>query len=410
MKNRLVITGMGAITPIGLNVESYWQNLLAGKSGVVTLSRFDASRLPVRIAAEIRDFKNQEDIPAAVMRSSSLFMRYAYAAAEEAITQAELDRNQPGERVGICMGSAMAGVEELTKSGMEYDMSSSGRVSPHLVPRAIPNMASTHIGIQHGFFGPGLTLSTACSAGSDAVLTAAWLLLAGEADAMLVMGGENIISAPIISSLAQARALSRHNDEPARASRPFDRDRDGFVVGEGGGAIVLETEENARKRGAQIFAELCGWGNTLDSWHITAPDPDGNGAARCMQAALKRAGLKPGDVDYINAHGTATQLGDKAETKAIKKVFGAAAAPPVSSTKGATGHLMGAGGLTELVTCVKSIQTGVIPPTLNLENPDPECDLDYVPNNPRNVPVNVAMSNSLGFGGQNSTLIVRRFA
>lgn len=409
MKERLVITGMGAITPIGNNVNDYWHNLVSGQSGIGRISRFDASRLPVQIAGEIKDFSLPEQLPTPVSRSSSLFMAFAYAAAQEALAQSHLDIPAEHKRIGICMGTAMAGVEELAKSGSDYVASSSGRISPHLVPKVIGNMAAAHLAIHFGVHGPGLTLTTACSAGSDAVICAAQILLLGDADAVIVMGGESILSPPVVSSLAQARALSRRNGEPLAASRPFDRERDGFVIGEGGGAIILETEEHALKRDAKILATLNGWGNTLDAWHITAPDPEGDGAAACMRKALEKAGLAPDDINYINAHGTSTQLGDKAETAAVKKVFAQCGSPPISSTKGATGHLMGAGGLTELITCVKSIQEGLLPPTLNLENPDPDCDLNYIPLKAQRAEVRYAMSNSLGFGGQNSSLVVGRY-
>lgn len=409
MKKNLVITGLGAVTPLGNNVESYWHNLITGKCGVGQISRFDTSRLPVHIAAEVRDFDISVHLPASVARSSSLFMAYAYAAAQEALEHSALDLASKSHKVGICMGTAMAGVEDVAKSGADYELNHSGRISPHLVPRVIANMATAHLAIQLGIKGPGMTLSTACSAGSDAVICAAQMLLAGDAEAVIVMGGESILSPPIVSSLAQARALSRRNEIPAEASRPFDLERDGFVIGEGGGAIVLETEDHARRRGATILASLCGWGNSLDAFHITAPDPEGNGAAACMKTALHKADLNPEDIGYINAHGTSTQLGDKAETEAVKKVFGSRHAPPISSTKGATGHLMGAGGLTELIACVKSIQESILPPTLNLDNPDPQCDLDYIPHTARKAEIQYAMSNSLGFGGQNSSLIIGRY-
>lgn len=408
MKKVLVITGMGAVTPIGNNVDSYWRNLIAGHCGVGPISRFDASRLPTQIAAEVKDFQTSALLPHSVARCSSLFMAYAYAAGEEALRHAGLDIQKESADIGLCMGTAMAGVEELAKSGGDYATSATGRISPHLVPKVIGNMAAAHMAIQFGIHGPGLTLSTACSAGSDAVISAAQLLLAGDAQAMIVLGGESILSPSIVSSLAQARALSRRNEDPSTASRPFDLHRDGFVIGEGGGAIILETEEHALARGAKIHAKLCGWGNTLDAWHITAPDPSGEGAASCMTRALRRAELRPHDIGYINAHGTSTQLGDKAESAAVKKVFGESSAPPMSSTKGATGHLMGAGGLTELIACIKSIQDSILPPTLNLENYDPECDLDYIPGKARKSQIHYAMSNSLGFGGQNSSLIVGR--
>ncbi|MBD5558036.1 MAG: beta-ketoacyl-[acyl-carrier-protein] synthase family protein, partial [Desulfovibrio sp.] len=308
---------------------------------------------------------------------------------------------------GLTMGTALAGIAEASAGEAAFLASKTGKVSPHFVPMIIGNMAAAHMAIHYGVHGPGMTLETACSAGGDAVMTAAMLLRAGEADAMIVLGGENILCPSVVSSLAQAKALSRRNDEPKAASRPFDRDRDGFVIGEGGGALVLETLAHARARGAHILAELAGWGNSLDAHHITAPDPTGEGAAACMRAALRRAGLAPSDIGYVNAHGTSTGLGDIAETVALKKVFGGVdTAPPVSSTKGATGHLMGAGGITEIIACIMALREGILPPTLNLDTPDPQCDLDYVPRTAREAHVDAAMSNSLGFGGQNSSIIV----
>lgn len=404
---RLVITGMGAITPIGLGVHDYWQNLIAGACGIAPITRFDPTGLPVRIAAEVRDFDPSLHLPRQVAKASSPFMQFAYAAASEAIEQASLKPDAP-ERIGICMGTAMSGASEMAKGNQEYLQSAKCRVSPHLVPKEIGNMACAHLAINFGFRGPGFTLNTACSAGGDAVMTACLLILSGNADAIVAVGGESILCAPILSSLAQAKALSRRNDEPKKASRPFDRQRDGFVIGEGGGALVIESEEHALKRKAPILAQISGWANTLDGYHITAPDPSGIGAASCMRAAMRCAGMEPGDIGYINAHGTSTLLGDKAETLALKSVFGDNA-PPASSTKGATGHLMGAGGLTELIACVKVLETGILPPTLNLETPDPDCDLDYVPNASRKKEVHAAMSNSLGFGGQNSSIIISRY-
>lgn len=407
-RQRLVITGMGAVTPIGNDVPTYWRNLLAGQCGIGPLVNCDAS-LPIRMAAQIRDLDMDRLIPRTVQRASSAFMRYAFIAAEEALASAALDIAACPERVGVIMGTAMAGVSLVAQTQQAFD-AGRRKVSPCFVPAAIGNMAAAHIAISRGIRGPSLTINTACSAGGDALMTAAILLLADEADAMLVMGGESILNPIVISGLAQAKALSRRNDAPRQACRPFDAGRDGFVIGEGGGAILLETESHARARRARIRAELAGWGNTMDGYHITAPAPDGSGAAACMRAALRRARLAPGDIGYINAHGTSTPLGDKAETLAIKQVFGPRdVAPPASSTKGATGHLMGAGGLTEVIACVLALEEGMLPPTLNLTEPDPDCDLDYIPLKPRQASLRAAMSNSLGFGGQNSSIIVTRY-
>lgn len=405
MSRRIAITGMGAVTPIGIGAENYWQALAAGRCGIGPITCLDVTRLPIRIAAEIKQFN--VDIPRAIARAASPFMQYAFAAGSEALAQAGLDIGKAPERIGICMGTAMAGVAEIADRAVDYVKSSTGKISPHFVPRAIGNMAAAHLAIHYGIRGPGLTLGTACSAGGDALMAAANFILSGSCDAVLALGAESILTPAVISSLAQAKALSRRNDNPQGASRPFDKNRDGFVIGEGAGALALEREEHARARGAAILAWLAGWGNTLDAWHITAPDPGGRGAARCMNMALRQAGLAPGDIDYVNAHGTATQLGDLAETNALKTVFGHNA-PPASSTKGATGHLMGAGGLTEAIACIMAMRDGILPPTLNLTEPDPQCDLDYVPIKARKADIRTAMSNSLGFGGQNSSIILIR--
>lgn len=407
-ENRLVITGMGAVTPIGIGVSAYWDALTAGRCGIGRITRFDASALPVQIAAELKDFDPAEHMPKTLARTMDPFMQFAFVAAQEALADSGLDIEPEAERIGITMGTAMSGVTTIAHTQEEYD--GGRRVGPRFVPMAIGNIAAAQIAIARGIRGPSLTLNTACSAGGDAILTAATLLLAGEADAMLAVGGESILCSIVVSGLSQAKALSRRNDDPETACRPFDAGRDGFVIGEGGGALVIETEAHALARGAHIYAELAGWANTSDAHHVTAPCPDGAGAARCMKLALQKAGMQPSDIGYINAHGTSTPLGDKAETLAVKSVFGGReSAPPVSSTKSATGHLMGAGGLTETIACIKAIETGILPPTLHLAAPDPDCDLDYVPNTARRADIRAAMSNSLGFGGQNSSIIVSRY-
>ena len=407
-ENRLVITGMGAVTPIGIGVSAYWDALTAGRCGIGRITRFDASALPVQIAAELKDFDPAEHMPKTLARTMDPFMQFAFVAAQEALADSGLDIEPEAERIGITMGTAMSGVTTIAHTQEEYD--GGRRVGPRFVPMAIGNIAAAQIAIARGIRGPSLTLNTACSAGGDAILTAATLLLTGEADAMLAVGGESILCPIVVSGLLQAKALSRRNDDPETACRPFDAGRDGFVIGEGGGALVIETEAHALARGAHIYAELAGWANTSDAHHVTAPCPDGAGAARCMKLALQKAGMQPSDIGYINAHGTSTPLGDKAETLAVKSVFGGReSAPPVSSTKSATGHLMGAGGLTETIACIKAIETGILPPTLHLAAPDPDCDLDYVPNTARHADIRAAMSNSLGFGGQNSSIIVSRY-
>ncbi len=404
----LVITGMGAVTPIGIGVNEYWRALTEGKCGVGPITRFDASGLPVQIAAELKDFDPTAFMPKTLARTMDPFMQFAFAAAEEALADSALPVEDESDRIGIVMGTAMDGVTTVAQTQAAFD--AGHRVGPRFVPMTIGNIAAAQIAIAHGIHGPSLTLNTACSAGGDAMMTAAMLLRTGEADAVLAVGGESILCPIVVSGLSQAKALSRRNDDPEHACRPFDLDRDGFVIGEGGGALVIETEEHALARGATIHAVLAGYANTSDAHHVTAPCPDGTGAAACMQRALARAGMKPSDIGYINAHGTSTPLGDKAETLAIKAVFGGReSAPPVSATKSATGHLMGAGGLTEAIACIKAIQDGILPPTLHLDTPDPDCDLDYVPNTARKADISAAMSNSLGFGGQNSSIILSRY-
>ena len=407
-QTKLVITGMGAVTPIGVGVPAYWQALTAGKCGIGRITRFDASDLPVQIAAELKDFDPAAYMPKTLARTMDPFMQYAFVAAEEALGDSGLDIAADPDRVGIVMGTAMDGVTTVAGTQAAYDAGK--RVGPRFVPMTIGNIAAAQISIAHGITGPSMTLNTACSAGGDAIMTAAMLLRTGEADAVLAVGGESILCPIVVAGLSQAHALSRRNDDPEQACRPFDADRDGFVIGEGGGALILETEEHARARGAHIYAELAGYANTSDAHHVTAPHPEGAGAAACMRRALKRAGLQPSDIGYINAHGTSTGLGDIAETQAAKAVFGGReSAPPVSSTKSMTGHLMGAGGITESIACILAIRDGILPPTLHLAHPDPACDLDYIPNEARKTRITAAMSNSLGFGGQNSSLIFTQY-
>ena len=354
-EQKLVITGMGAVTPIGIGVDAYWSALVEGQCGVGKITRFDASELPVQIAAELKDFDPAAYMPKTLARTMDPFMQFAFVAAEEALENSELSIESESDRIGIVMGTAMDGVTTVAQTQAAFDAGK--RVGPRFVPMTIGNIAAAQISIAHGIHGPSLTLNTACSAGGDAIMTAAMLLRSGEADAVLAVGGESILCPIVVSGLSQAKALSRRNDDPEQACRPFDLDRDGFVIGEGGGALLIETEEHALARGAKIHAVLAGYANTSDAHHVTAPCPDGEGASRCMKLALKRAGMQPSDIGYINAHGTSTPLGDKAETLAVKAVFGGReSAPPMSSTKSATGHLMGAGGLTEAIACIKAIR------------------------------------------------------
>lgn len=408
MKKRLVITGMGAVTPIGTGTDKYWNNLIHGECGVDHITRFDASNLPVQIAAEVKDFEPKNYISAKLIREMDLFQQFAFAAATEALEQSGFLVEEESQRIGIVMATALNGTSATAQTQEELSSGKAKKVSPRFVPKILGNLAAAQFSIAKGIHGPSYTINTACSSGGDALAMAGTMILAGQADAMIVMGGENGLCEVTISSLAQAKALSRNNDNPKTACRPFDADRDGFIMGEGGGALIVESEEHALQRGAEIFAELAGYANTSDGYHVTSPDPEGTGAINCMRLALSMAEMKPEDIGYINAHGTSTPLGDPIETRAIKAVFGQNP-PPVSSTKGATGHLMGAGGITETIACIQAIRTGILPPTLGYQTPDPECDLDYIPNQARESAIETAMSNALGFGGQNSSIIIRKY-
>ena len=405
---RIVVTGMGAVTPIGTGVDTYWNNLTAGVSGIAPITGFDASQLPVRFAGEVRDFDAEAAIPKAYIKNLAPFGQYAFAAAQEALDMSGMEIDP--FRTGIVMATAMDGVAEISNTQAEYDAAERKKVSPRFVPKILGNMAPCQIAIANNIRGPSLTVNTACSSGIDAVYVACMLLQSGAAEAMVAVGGESIMCDITIASLAAAQALSRSNDDPAHACKPFDLHRNGFVMGEGGGALVLETLDHALARGARIYAEVLSCANNNDAFHITSPRPGGEGGALCMAAALEQAGLKPEDVDYINTHGTATPKGDAYECAAIRTVFGAHADHlAISSTKGATGHLMGAGGITETIACILAIQEGILPPTINFETPDPECDLDIVPNTARKAQVDIAMNNALGFGGQNASLIEGRY-
>lgn len=404
---KIVITGMGAVTPVGIGVDAYWKNVTAGMSGIDTISSFDPSELAVQIAGEVKNFSPSDYMPKDLIRKTDPFMQYAYIAAEEALKQSKLEIEP--ERTGIVMGTAMNGIATIAFTQDALSGASHKKVGPRFIPKILGNIAAANIAIDHNIQGPSFTVSTACSSGGDAINMACMSIQTGKADVMLAVGAESVLCPLVIYSLANAKALSRRNDSPSTASRPFDVTRDGFVIGEGGGALILETEEHALKRGAKIYAELKGCGNTDDAYHVTAPHPEGRGAIACMHQALAEAGIKPEDIGYINAHGTATNKGDTVETASIKKVFGDNL-PFVSSTKGATGHMMGAGGITETITCIKAIETGTIPPTINLTEVDPECaGIDFVANTAKKADIKYAMSNAFGFGGQNSSIIVGKY-
>lgn len=408
MKQKIVITGMGAVTPIGIGVEEYWSNLVAGKCGVERITRYDVTDWPVQIAGEVKDFHPEDIIGKKLMKEMDLFMQYAFVAAEEALKDQDLQT--PPERIGIVLGTAFNGVSTMAETQDELSRGVHSKVSPRFIPKIIGNIGAAQIAIAKGFRGPSLTVETACSSGGDAISTAKMILEAGMADIVLAVGAEAALCPIVVQGLTGARALSQNNEHPELASRPFDKDRDGFVIGEGGGCLILESEEHAKKRNAKIYAELAGTANCTDGYHVTSPHPEGIGACFCMEKAMEEAGVKPEEVDYINTHGTSTHLGDVIETNAIKKSFGAHAYQmSISSTKGNTGHMMGAGGVVEVISCIMALRNGIVPATHGLVNPDPECDLDFTPQTPVKKEVKVAMSNSFGFGGQNSSVIVRRY-
>lgn len=417
MKSNIVITGMGAVTPVGIGITEYWKGLINGVHGIGKITHFDASALPVQIAAEVKGFEPTDYMPRKLAKEMDPFMQYGYAAADEALTDAGLnqetaeERPVPADRIGIVVGTAFAGIATIAATQNDISTGVHSKVSPRFVPKVIGNIAAAQIAIAKGFRGPSLTVTTACSSGADALSTGIMLLNSGEADVILCVGAEAATSPLTIMGLSSAHALSTHNATPESASRPFDATRNGFVMGEGGGCIIIETEEHAKARTAHIHASIIGWANSTDGYHVTSPHPEGIGAIYCMKRCLDKAGIRPEDVDYINAHGTSTPKGDIIETAAIKTLFGSHATSglAISSTKGSTGHLMGAGGITETIACVKALQEDMIPPTLNLQEADPECDLDYVPNTARKQPVRIAMSNAFGFGGQNSSILVKKY-
>lgn len=408
MHDRIVITGMGAVTPLGIGVEDYWNGLVKGECGIDEITLFDASSMQCRIGAEVKSFIPGEFMPAKLVRENDRFIQFALAAAQMALENSGIDLSKEDPfRVGVIFGTAVGGI--ITVTGEQVRLLNGSRISPHFVPKILTNMASGQVSIHYGIKGPNLTITTACASSSDAVGTAMHILKRGEADVVIAGGAESMFCQLMFAGLCSARALSCRNEEPEKASRPFDRDRDGFVMGEGGGALIVETLDHAVRRGANVLAELAGYGHCGDGYHPVAPEPDAAGEVYCMRKALESAGILVKEVDYINAHGTSTILGDQVETRAIKEVFGPEAYRiPVSSTKGATGHMLGAGGVIELIACVKAIQENLIPPTINYTNPDPECDLDYVPNIARKAKVRVAISNSFGFGGQNASLLVKK--
>jgi 3-oxoacyl-[acyl-carrier-protein] synthase II len=411
MAKRVVITGVGALTPLGISAPQFWAGLTEGRSGIGPITRFDASGLDTRFAGELRGFDPAQTMEPKEARRADPFTQYAMAAAVEAAQQSGVDFEEGGgERIGVIVGSGIGGITVWEANHRVLLERGPARVSPFFVPMMIGNMASGQISIRFGARGSNFDTVSACASGAHAIGEAFEMIRRGQLDVVLAGGSEAPITLLAMAGFCSMKALSTRNDAPSEASRPFDLERDGFVMGEGAGILVLESESHARARGAQILAELVGYGSTADAHHITAPAPGGQGAARAMKAALESAGLDRSAVDYINAHGTSTELNDKYETMAIRAVFGEHANRiPVSSTKSMTGHLLGAAGAVEAVACVFVVRNDVIPPTINYRNPDPECDLDYVPNEARRAPVRVALSNSLGFGGHNVALAVAKY-
>ncbi|GAW30843.1 beta-ketoacyl-ACP synthase II [Carboxydocella sp. JDF658] len=411
MKKRVVITGLGIIAPNGLGKEEFWTNIKNGVSGIKAVTRFDASALPTRIAGQVDNFDPQQWIDKKEARRMDRFSQFAVAATAMAIQDAGLDLEQVDKkRVGVILGSGIGGMETFEEQTRVLLEKGPNRVSPFFVPMMIANMAAGQIAIQFGFQGPNITTVTACASSTNSVGDAFKLVQRGDADVVITGGTEAPITPLAFAGFCAMKAMSTRNEEPSKASRPFDIERDGFVMGEGAGILVLETLEHALARGARIYAEVVGYGCTCDASHITAPDPEGAGAAAAMAQALLDAGLRPEEINYINAHGTSTPLNDKCETIAIKQVFAEHAYRlAVSSTKSMTGHLLGAAGGIEAAICALAIAEDFVPPTINLEKPDPECDLDYVPNQGRQMPVEAALSNSLGFGGHNATIILKKF-
>jgi 3-oxoacyl-[acyl-carrier-protein] synthase II len=409
MRERVVVTGLGAVTPLGNNVPAFWAGLIEGRSGVGPITAYDASGEAVRIAAEVKDFDPVVSLGRKRARRTDRFTQLALVAADEAVADAGLafEGNSDDNNVGVILGTGIGGICTLLKNAEERSARGSRRVSPLMVPMMMANAAAGEVAIRYGLHGHTMALASACATGTNAIGEAARFIREGSAEVMICGGSESTLHPLALAALSNMQAISGRNDEPARASRPFDAERDGFVLGEGAGVLILESMTHAQQRGARIYAEVAGYGTSTDAFHITAPDENGSGAILSMERALRDAGLDPENIDYINAHGTSTPLNDATETRAIRKTFGEHAYKvPISSTKSMIGHLMGSAGAVEAIACIKSLETGVIHPTINYEFPDPECDLDYVPNQAREVHPRTILSNSFGFGGHNATVIL----
>ncbi len=409
-QRRVVVTGLGIVSPLGTGVEKNWQAILEGRSGIRKITRFATDGFASRIAGEVPDFKAEDFIDAKEIKKMDLFIQYALGAAAMAVEDSGLKiEGEFAEEVGVIIGVGLCGLDTIEVTHKALLDGGPRKISPFFIPKVISNLAAGHIAIRYGAKGVNWTPTSACASGTHAIGEAFHLIRRGMQDAVIAGGAESVITPLGVGGFASMKALSTRNDEPERASRPFDKERDGFVVGEGSGVLILEEREQALKRGAKIYAEVIGYAANGDAYHMTAPSPEGEGAARCMRLALKDAGIAPSDIDYINAHGTSTEYNDANETTAIKTVFGEQVAKlAVSSTKSMTGHLLGAAGAVEGVYSVLALRDGMLPPTINYENPDPACDLDYVPNKTRKAAIEVALSNSFGFGGTNACAIFRR--
>jgi len=410
-KRRVVITGLGVVSPVGSNVEKFWQSLIAGKSGITRITHFDASQFDCQISGQVIDFNPLDHFPVKEARHLANFSQYAVVASREAVAHAKLDlKSIDLDRMGILIGSGIGSMETMEVEYQKLIEKGPSKISPFFIPKIIINEAAGHVSIDTGARGFASCVATACATATNAIGDAFRFIQYGDVDVVIAGGTESATTVLGVGGFCALKALSRRNDEPEKASRPFDLNRDGFVMAEGAGVVVLESLEHAKARGATILAEMVGYGRTSDAYHVTAPEPSGIGAAKAMDLAIKDARLRPEDVSYINAHGTSTKLNDQGETLAIKTVFkDYAYKVPVSSTKSMTGHLLGAAGGVEFAACILAIRDGVVPPTINYETPDPVCDLDYVPNTARKINVDVTMSNSLGFGGHNASIIAKKF-
>jgi len=412
LKRRVVVTGVGLVIPAGIGTETAWKNICEGRSGIGPLTRFDPNGFETKIAGEVKGFNPEAYIEKKEIKKMDLFVQYALAATREALEDSQLKITPENcDRTGVIVGTGLGGLPTLEKYHQILLEKGPSRISPFFIPMLIANLASGQIAIRFGAKGPNTCVVTACATGAHCIGDAFRAIVYGDAEAIIAGGTEANISPLSIAGFNAMKALSTRNEEPEKACRPFEKNRDGFVVAEGAGILILEELEFALKRGAKIYGELIGYGYTADAYHITAPSPEGEGAARCMRMAIKDAGLRPEDIDYINAHGTSTPLNDLTETQAIKTVFGEHAKKvAISATKSMTGHLLGAAGSTEAIFTLLAIRDGIIPPTINYDVPDPECDLDYVPNVARRQPLTVVMSNAFGFGGTNATLVLRKFS